>query len=199
MTSQLPSGRRGPGRVLCPSPAPTGFPGAGKRTRRLSGGQRKRAPRRLGGQAGLRGGWSVSKRGLSQPRGTPSPHPASPPLLLLSRPWPIFPEPFLSHHFRLASMASLTSRTFHLRAPAFMGAHCMPGSLPFGAPPPTPQRRQPRGRFLVLAGSISLSSLQCVSFRAPGSGPHAGRPSAGRARPKPARAGPRACCTLRAP
>lgn len=85
VTSQLPPGRRGPGRVLCPSPAPTGFPGAGKRTRRLSGGQRKRAPRRLGGQAGLRGGWSVSKRGLSQPRGTPSPHPASPPLLLLSQ------------------------------------------------------------------------------------------------------------------
>lgn len=72
-------------------------------------------------------------------------------------------------------MASLTSRTFHLRAPAFMGAHCMPGSLTFGAPPPTPQRRQPRWLDLTvffavrfLPGSRKWSPRQAAVGR-PGS------------------------------
>lgn len=120
--------------MLCPSPAPTGVPGRGEKTRRPSGGQRKRAPRRLRGPAGLRRGWSVSTRGPSLLRGTLptpviSPRPAfptpdqPPPIPApLSRPWAVFPEPFQSHHFCVASMASLTSRTFHLRAPAFVGS-----------------------------------------------------------------------------
>lgn len=189
VTSQQPPGKRGPGRSALPVPCPTGVPGGGKRTRRPSGGQRKRAPRQLRGRAGLRGGWSVSTRGLSRLRGAPSPRPSSlhclppPTSAPLSRPSPIFREPFPSHHFHLASMVSLTSRTFHLRAPAFVGSPPHAREL---AVRPLPAEAPALGAEFLAARRLDFtSSLQCVSFQALARGPHASHRAAGLAQDPP--------------
>lgn len=142
VTSQRRPGRRGPGRSALPVPCPHRCPGGwGQDEEALGGTEDEGIPVALGPGWPARRlereyTWAVPAEGDTLPTPIISPRPAfpapdqPPPISApLSRPWPIFPEPFASHHFRLASTASLTSRIFQLRAPVIMGSPPHAGEL----------------------------------------------------------------------